>query len=55
MNLLQMSFTGSIFIMLIFLDFKSKGKTIIIVSHNSEDINMLCDTVHEMDKGRLVE
>ena len=37
------------------LDFKSKGKTIIIVSHNSEDINMLCDTVHEMDKGRLVE
>lgn len=37
------------------LDFKSKGKTIIIVSHNSEDIDMLCDTVHEMDKGKLVE
>ena len=36
-------------------DFKSKGKTILIVSHNSEDIKMLCDTVHEMDKGQLVE
>ncbi len=35
------------------LHFKNEGRTIIIVSHNSEDINMLCDTVHEMDKGVL--
>lgn len=35
----------------LFLRFKSEGKTIIIVSHNSEDISMLCDTVHEMDRG----
>ncbi len=35
------------------LQFKQQGKTIIIISHNSEDIGMLCDTVHEMDKGIL--
>lgn len=35
------------------LQFKEQGKTIIIISHNSEDINSLCDTVHEMDKGHL--
>lgn len=35
------------------LQFKADGKTIIIVSHNSEDISMLCDTVHEMDHGVL--
>lgn len=35
------------------LQFKDQGKTIIIISHNSEDIRMLCDTVHEMDKGIL--
>lgn len=33
------------------LDFKAQGKTIIIASHSSEDIEVLCDTVHEMDKG----
>lgn len=35
------------------LQFRADGKTIIIVSHNSEDISMLCDTVHEMDRGFL--
>lgn len=35
------------------LQFKEQGKTIIIISHNSEDIGMLCDTVHEMDKGHM--
>ena len=35
------------------LQFKEQGKTILIISHNSEDIGMLCDTVHEMDKGKL--
>ena len=33
------------------LDLKSKGKTILLASHSSEDIEVLCDTVHEMDKG----
>lgn len=35
------------------LDLKSKGKTILIASHSAEDIDVLCDTVCEMDKGRL--
>ena len=35
------------------LDLKAKGKTILIASHSSEDIDVLCDTVCEMDKGRL--
>lgn len=33
------------------LDLKARGKTILIASHNTEDIELLCDTVHEMDKG----
>ncbi|MCM1468809.1 MAG: ATP-binding cassette domain-containing protein [Alistipes sp.] len=36
------------------LHLKEEGKTILIVSHNSEDIHMLCDTVHEMDDGSLI-
>ncbi len=35
------------------LDLKSKGKTILIASHSAEDIDVLCDTVCEMDKGKL--
>ena len=34
------------------LDLKAQGKTIIIASHSAEDIDVLCDTVCEMDKGR---
>lgn len=33
------------------LDLKNRGKTILIASHSAEDIDVLCDTVHEMDKG----
>lgn len=33
------------------LELKNQGKTILIASHNSEDIQLLCDTVCEMDKG----
>lgn len=29
------------------------GKTMLIASHSAEDIDVLCDTVCEMDKGRL--
>lgn len=35
------------------LDLKSQGKTILIASHSAEDIDVLCDTVCEMDKGNL--
>ena len=32
---------------------KEEGKTILLASHNAEDINALCDTVCEMDAGVL--
>lgn len=32
-------------------ELKEEGKTIVIASHSTEDIDTLCDTVHEMDKG----
>ncbi len=35
------------------LELKKQGKTILIASHTSEDIQLLCDTVSEMDKGVL--
>lgn len=35
------------------LHLKSLGKTILIASHNPEDIRQLCDTVCEMDDGNL--
>ena len=37
------------------LDLKERGKTIILASHNSEDIRILCDKVYEMDGGRMKE
>lgn len=37
------------------LDLKEQGKTILIASHSAEDIEILCDTVCEMDKGVLTE
>ena len=33
------------------LELKAQGKTILLASHNHEDIAALCDTVHEMDGG----
>ncbi len=35
------------------LELKEQGKTIILASHSAEDIEVLCDTVCEMDKGVL--
>ncbi len=35
------------------LDLKDQGKTILIASHSAEDIDVLCDTVCEMDRGHL--
>ncbi len=35
------------------LTLKEQGKTILIASHSAEDIDVLCDTVCEMDKGKI--
>lgn len=37
----------------ILLDLKKKGKTIILVSHNKEDIDILCDNIYIMEHGRI--
>lgn len=37
------------------LDLKAQGKTVLIASHSAEDIEVLCDTVCEMDKGILTK
>ena len=38
----------------ILLGLKKEGKTVILASHNKEDIEILCDMVYEMEHGRLV-
>ena len=38
----------------ILMRLKDEGKTIILASHNKEDIEILCDEVYEMDQGKLV-
>jgi ABC-2 type transport system ATP-binding protein len=35
----------------ILLELKAEGKTILLASHNEEDIRILCDEVYEMDGG----
>ncbi len=37
----------------LFLELKKRGKVILIASHNSEDINILCDNVYSMESGIL--
>lgn len=37
-----------------FLELKEQGKTILLASHNHEDIDILCDKVYEMDNGKLI-
>lgn len=39
----------------IIMELKEQGKTILLASHNAEDIRLLCDTVCEMDAGILRE
>ncbi|MBQ8519621.1 MAG: ATP-binding cassette domain-containing protein [Agathobacter sp.] len=38
----------------ILMELKEQGKTILLVSHNAEDIRVLCDVIYEMDKGRII-
>jgi ABC-2 type transport system ATP-binding protein len=35
----------------LFLQMKEAGKTILLASHNREDIEALCDEVYEMEDG----
>lgn len=37
----------------VLLELKEQGTTIILASHNKEDIDVLCDRVCYMDKGRI--
>lgn len=45
--------TGVILIRKLLLDLKNDGVTILLASHNSDDIESLCDHIYKMDKGRL--
>ncbi|PLR77954.1 multidrug ABC transporter ATP-binding protein [Bacillus sp. V3-13] len=36
------------------LELRDRGKTIILASHGKEDIEILCDTVHELDRGQII-
>ena len=36
-------------------EFREEGKTILLASHNQADIEELCDTVCEMDAGRMIQ
>lgn len=35
----------------LFLELKKQGKTMLLASHNKEDIDVLCDEVYQMDSG----
>lgn len=37
----------------LFCSMKSDGRSILLASHSSEDIRLLCDKVYEMESGRL--
>lgn len=37
----------------ILMGLRDEGKTIILASHNKEDIEILCDEVYEMNQGRI--
>lgn len=38
----------------LFAELRERGKTILLASHSNEDIRALCDTVCELDHGRVV-
>ena len=39
----------------LFLKLKDEGKTILLASHNREDIAALCDTTVEIDRGKITK
>lgn len=38
----------------ILMGLRDEGKTILLASHNKEDIEILCDSVYEMDQGGIL-
>ena len=36
-------------------ELRARGKTILIAAHNMPEIEYLCDTISEMDAGRLTQ
>jgi len=39
----------------LFIALKRKGKTILLASHNREDIEVLCDHVFQIDAGQMIQ
>ena len=37
----------------LFRKLRDEGKTILLASHSAEDIDLLCDAVYELDKGKM--
>lgn len=37
------------------LRMKSEGKTILLASHNSQDVDVLCDKVYQMEYGKITQ
>lgn len=37
------------------LELRDRGKTIIMASHTQEDIDLLCDRVYRMDRGKILD
>ena len=37
------------------LKLKQQGKTILITSHNTQDIEILCDNITYMENGKIVK
>ncbi len=37
----------------LFLSLKENGVTILLASHNAEDITLLCDNVYRIDGGKI--
>ncbi len=38
----------------LFMELREAGKTIILASHNKEDIQILCDDIKKIDNGRII-
>ena len=39
----------------LFLKLRDQGKTILLASHNEDDIHILCDEIHRLDGGSIME